>query len=421
MADVWMKSVLFIPRIERSYESDEDPREEEDALGEVRELIKSLSAQLDRWEVERCAEDFPAFEEDALGISTMDDGEDPREEEDALSELMEQVKYLSARLERLESVDNEEDFPFLEADVLGGSFEKDIEDFIAIETLASVPGEPVVSDFKKEAMVEMDGSLFLHEISHDVFTFGVETEEWGIVPFLQVGEALFSPDFDDYLEEEQQNPTSPFADQSSQPMYDSYESDSELDMLDFQEQTAEPCPLFTKENYHEEISHPSPSGDAEQYEEEQSFSMGPVYDHYESDPWESREGEPEEHFSFCPEPVSKQPTPENCQPTLVVHPPVLTRDIQPHVNNCVAEEAACRQFSGVFHWSYEPVKEYMELYFLHNLEPPYFISTSVYKKELKSVTVLLSWLHHLFVIIDKRKELSFRKLLEWLWWKFAFT
>jgi hypothetical protein len=26
-------------------------------------------------------------------------------------------------------------------------------------------------------------------------------------------------------------------------------------MLDFQEQVAEPCPLLTKENYHEEISH----------------------------------------------------------------------------------------------------------------------------------------------------------------------
>jgi hypothetical protein len=91
------------------------------------------------------------------------------------------------------------------------------------------------------------------------------------------------------------------------------------------------------------------------------------------------------------------------------------------MNNCVAKEAACRPFSGVCHWSYEPVKEYMELYFLHNLEPPYFISTSACKEELKSVTILLSWLHHLFVIIDRRKELLFRKLLDWLWWKFAFT
>jgi hypothetical protein len=73
---------------------DEDHGEEEDVLGKVRELIKSLSAQLDMWEFERCAEDFPVFKEDALGISTRDDDEDPREEEDDLSELMEQVKSL---------------------------------------------------------------------------------------------------------------------------------------------------------------------------------------------------------------------------------------------------------------------------------------------------------------------------------------
>jgi len=91
------------------------------------------------------------------------------------------------------------------------------------------------------------------------------------------------------------------------------------------------------------------------------------------------------------------------------------------MNICVAKEATFHPFSGVFHWSYEPVKEYMELYFLHNLEPPYFISTSTCKEELKSVTILLSRLHHLFVIIDRRKELLFKKFLDWLWWKFAFT
>jgi hypothetical protein len=60
----------------------------------------------------------------------------------------------------LESEDNVEDFPFLEADVLGGSFEEDIEDFIAIETLVFSPEAPVVLDLKEEAMVEMDCFLF---------------------------------------------------------------------------------------------------------------------------------------------------------------------------------------------------------------------------------------------------------------------
>jgi hypothetical protein len=43
------------------------------------------------------------------------------------------------------------------------------------------------------------------------------------------------------------------------------------------------------------------------------------------------------------------------------------------------------------------------------------------QEELKSVTVLLSWLHHLLMIIDRRKELLSRKLLEWLSWKSDFT
>jgi hypothetical protein len=100
---------------------------------------------------------------------------------------------------------------------------------------------------------------------------------------------------------------------------------------------------------------------------------------------------------------------------------MLIKDIQSHVSNCVAEEAACRQFSEIHHSFYDPVSKYMECHFPYALEPPYFISTQACKEELKSVIVLLSRLHHLLMIIDRRKELLFRKLLEWLWWKFAFT
>jgi hypothetical protein len=162
----------------------------------------------------------------------------------------------------------------------------------------------------------------------------------------------------------------------------------------------------------------------EQQFEEHNLPTVPIYDEYKSNLGESQEKEPEEPeelFTLCPEPVSEQPLPENFQPMSVVHPHVLTIDIQPHIHNYVAEEAVYRQFSGVCHWSYEHVKEYMEFHFLHKLEPPYFISTSACKEELKSITILLSWLNHLFLIINKRKELPFRKLLDWLWWKFVFT
>jgi hypothetical protein len=103
----------------------------------------------------------------------------------------------------LESEDNGEDFLVSKADVLDGSFKEIIEDFVS--ALTSTPDELVVSDQNDEVVVvEDDCSLFLHEISHDVFTFEVETEERGIVPLLQVGEDLFPPDFDDYLEEEKE-------------------------------------------------------------------------------------------------------------------------------------------------------------------------------------------------------------------------
>jgi hypothetical protein len=83
-------------------------------------------------------------------------------------------------------------------------------------------------------------------------------------------------------DEEQQGPTSQFVDLGSiLPIYDSYESNSELDMLDFQENTTEPCPLFINKNHHEKISHP------EQQIEEKSFPMGIVYDDYDYNPWES--------------------------------------------------------------------------------------------------------------------------------------
>jgi hypothetical protein len=263
-------------------------------------------------------------------------------EEVALSELM---ISLIAQHARLESEDSGEDFPVTKPDVLDGSLEENIEDLVS--ALTAVPDELAVSEQDDEVVVvEEDCSLFLHEISHDVFTFGIEKEDREIVPFLQDQEAWCSPSFNDYSVEEQQSPTSQIDDLgSSQPVYDSYESGSELDTQNFQEKTAEPSPLFTNERQCEEIS---PS---EQQIEKQSFPTGLIYDDYDSDPWESQEEAPEEpkeqskmQFTHCAEPVSEQPPPKINQPTSVVHPPVFTIDIQPHIHNCLAEKAACRQF-----------------------------------------------------------------------------
>jgi hypothetical protein len=53
---------------------------------------------------------------------------------------------------------------------------------------------------------------------------------------------------------------------------------------------------------------------------------------------------PEEQLGtyFIPEPVSKQPLPQIGEPTSVIHPPMLIRDIRPCVNHGVAEEAIYR-------------------------------------------------------------------------------
>jgi hypothetical protein len=162
--------------------------------------------------------------------------------------------------------------------------------------------------------------------------------------------------------------------------------------------------------------------------EEKNLPGEVVYDEYESDPGESQEEEekePEEqlsaHFFSYPEPVNEQPPPEISDPTTVVHSPVLVRDIHPHENNCVAEEAACRQFSGIFHSFYDPVSEYMEWHFPYALEPPYFISTSACEGEVEecnrsAVTVTPSAGDH-----RQKEGASIRKLLEWLWWKSSFT
>jgi hypothetical protein len=101
-------------------------------------------------------------------------------EEVALSELM---ISLIAQHARLKSEDNGEDFPVSEVDVLDGSLKENIEYPVSASTY--VPDELVVLEQNDEVVVgEEDCSIFLHDISHDVFTFGIGKENLEIVPFL---------------------------------------------------------------------------------------------------------------------------------------------------------------------------------------------------------------------------------------------
>jgi hypothetical protein len=111
-----------------------------------------------------------------------------------------------------------------------------------------------------------------------------------------------------YSDEEKHIPASYFDDLGSrQPVYDNYESDSEMDMKDFQEHAIDPFHLYIKEKHCVEIGHPGPAKD-----QEQSFPMVHVYDDYDPDPWESHEGKKEElnvQFISCSEPAKEKISP----------------------------------------------------------------------------------------------------------------
>ena len=270
--------------------------------------------------------------------------------------------------------------------------------FIAIDVSYSAPDAPVVSILKEEIVVEEDSSLFLQEVSHDIFLPRIKEKRIMYEKPEAAGPTI--PEMENFdgitvLEEGHIN--------EGQPLFDIYYSDDE--------QQAYP----TFDHYK----------DTEEPVSKKNHPMVPIYDEYESDSGKSQEEEkePEEQLStyFIPEPVSKQPLPEINEPTSFIHPPMLIRYIWPHVRNSVAEEAACHQFSEIRHSFYDPVGEYMEWHVLYAFDPPYSISTSPCEKKLKSVSILLSRLHYLLVIIDRRKELLSRKLLKWLWWKFSFT
>jgi hypothetical protein len=49
-----------------------------------------------------------------------------------------------------------------------------VDDFIAIDVSYSSPDAPFVSVVKEEIVMEEDSSLFLQEVSHDVFSPRIE-------------------------------------------------------------------------------------------------------------------------------------------------------------------------------------------------------------------------------------------------------
>jgi hypothetical protein len=101
----------------------------------------------------------------------------------------------------------------------------------------------------------------------------------------------------------------------NQPEYDSYESDSDVDMKDFQDHTIEPFPLYIKEEHCVEINHLGPTKDTEQHDREKEPSMD-IHEETScsqlADVIGADKGEMEElkvQFISCLEPVNEQVSP----------------------------------------------------------------------------------------------------------------
>jgi hypothetical protein len=63
----------------------------------------------------------------------------------------------------------------------------------------------------------------------------------------------------------------------------------------------------------------------------------------------------------------------------------------------------------------------MELHFLHVLKTPSLISPPSLEGNIKNVIISLARFHYPLLISDRVRKFYVRKLLGWLWWKFAFT
>jgi hypothetical protein len=140
-----------------------------------------------------------------------------------------------------------------------------------------VPSSPTYDDedlpiFKEEMVVEEDSSLFLQEVSHDIFLPNIK--EKNLMYEQREATVIVVPEmdiFDNYildgitiLEVDHRN--------EGQPFFDEYSSDDE--------QQAYP----TFDHYK----------DFDRHDKKQSFPMVPIYDDYESDPSESHGEEEEE-------------------------------------------------------------------------------------------------------------------------------
>jgi hypothetical protein len=117
-------------------------------------------------------------------------------------------------------------------DSLPDMIDDSVDDCKSIDALYSAPSTLSISYLKEEMVVEDDSSLFLQEVPHDVFSPGIEEKNLEVSHFLVKNKrVVHSPIFEEYSDEEEKIPTSCFVDLgSNQPVYDGYESDSDVEI-----------------------------------------------------------------------------------------------------------------------------------------------------------------------------------------------
>jgi hypothetical protein len=107
-----------------------------------------------------CCEGYEDHGQDMTLSNEGREDEYHEEEQDVLGRLMEMVKSLSAEIERFKFEESIEDFPVLEVEVLGvPTDDGEVEDCTAIEATYSTPDVAPVSEVSEEIVVYSDKML----------------------------------------------------------------------------------------------------------------------------------------------------------------------------------------------------------------------------------------------------------------------
>jgi hypothetical protein len=155
--------------------------------------------------------------------------------------------------------------------------------------------------------------------------------------------------------------------------------------------------------------------------------MVPVYDNYESDPWESHGGEKEElnvQLISSPTLINEYISPGISKLASILYPPVHGENIKQHSSNDEINEVTFYQFNMPYYKFYDPVGLYVELNFPKALELAQLIILSSFGGIVsipKHVFILLSYFPYLLCIICGERKSYVTKQSGWLWWKFYFT